>query len=55
MIPHNDIAQVDYWLGEAVSCIETRAYTDALAKLEVLQTICRQIPMTYKITFENVF
>ena len=55
VIPHNDIAQVDYWLGEAVSCIETQTYPDALSSLEVLETICRQIPLTYRITFENIF
>ena len=54
VIPHNDISQIDYWLGETVSCIETRTYPDALSRLEVLQSICRQIPMTYKITFENI-
>lgn len=55
VIPHNDIAQVDYWLGEAVSCIETQTYPDALSRLEVLETICRQIPLAYRITFENIF
>ena len=55
VIPHNDIAQVDYWLGEAISCIETQTYPDALSRLEVLETICRQIPLTYRITFENIF
>ncbi len=55
VIPHNDISQVDYWLGEAVSCIETQTYPDALSRLEVLETICRQIPLTYRITFENIF
>ena len=47
VIPHNDIAQV--------SCIETQTYPDALSSLEVLETICRQIPLTYRITFENIF
>ncbi len=55
VIPHNDISYVDYWLSEAVSLIETKSYVDALSKIEVLLTICRQIPQTYRITFENVF
>ena len=55
VIPHNDISQIDYWLGETVSCIETQTYPDALSRLEVLQTICFHIPLTYRINFENVF
>ena len=55
VIPHRDIAYVDYWLGEAVSLIETKPYDEALSKIDVLLTICKQIPQTYRITFENVF
>lgn len=55
VIPHNDISYIDYWLGEAVSYIETKNYDDALSKVEVLITVCKQIPKTYSISFENVF
>lgn len=55
VIPHNDISYIDYWLGEAVSYVETKNYDDALSKIEVLITICGQIPKTYSIAFENVF
>lgn len=55
VIPHNDISYIDYWLGEAVSYIETKNYDDALSKVEVLLTVCKQIPKTYSISFENVF
>ena len=55
VIPHTDISYVDYWLSEAVSLIETENYTDAQSKIEVLLVLCRQIPQTYRITFENVF
>lgn len=55
VIPHNDISYIDYWLGEAVSYIETKKFDDALSKIEVLVTICRQIPQTYGVTFENIF
>ena len=55
VVPHNDISYIDYWLGETVGCIETKDYKDALSKAEVLVTICRQIPKTYSISFENVF
>lgn len=55
VIPHTDISYIDYWLSEAVSLIETENYADALSKIEVLLVLCRQIPQTYRITFENVF
>lgn len=55
VVPHNDISYVDYWLGEAISLVETQNYDDALSRIEVLYTICKQIPQTYKISFENVF
>ena len=55
VIPHNDISYIDYWLGEAVSYIETKNFDDALSKIEVLVTICRQIPQTYGVTCENIF
>ena len=55
VIPHGDIAYIDYWLGEAEGCIQARLYEDALAKIEVLLVICRQLPQTYALTFENIF
>ena len=51
----NDISYIDYWLGEADGCIEAGLYADALSKIEVLLVICKQIPQTYALTFENVF
>ena len=33
VIPHNDISYIDYWLGEAVSYVETKNYDDALSKI----------------------
>lgn len=55
VIPHNDISYIDYWLGEAVSFIESEDYVQALSKIEVLITLCEQIPQTYALTFENIF
>ncbi len=55
VIPHNDISYIDYWLGEADGCIQAQLYRDALAKIDVLLVICRQIPQTYALTFENIF
>lgn len=54
VIPHNDISYIDYWMGEAVSYIETKNFDDALSKIEVLITICEQIPHTYNVSFENI-
>lgn len=55
VVPHGDIAYIDYWLGEAVSYIETQDFDDALSKIVVLLTICEQVPQTYGITFGNIF
>ena len=55
VIPHSDISYIDYWLGEAVSFIESEDGAQALSKIEVLLTLCEQIPQTYALTFENIF
>lgn len=55
VIPHNDISYIDYWLGEAVSFTENKDYVQALSKIEVLLTLCEQIPQTYTLSFENIF
>ncbi len=55
VIPHNDISYIDYWMGEAVSFIESEDYVQALSKIEVLLTLCEQIPQTYTLSFENIF
>lgn len=55
MVPHNDISYIDYWLGEAVNYIETNNYSDALSKIEVLRTLCEQIPQAYSLALENIF
>ena len=55
VIPHNDISYIDYWLGEAVSFTESKDYVQALSKIEVLLTLCEQIPQTYTLSFENIF
>ncbi len=55
VIPHGDIAYIDYWLGEAAGCIETGDFDDALSKIEVLVVICEQIPQQYSVSLENIF
>jgi hypothetical protein len=53
-IPHNDISYVDYWLSEALGCIYTESYDDALSKIEVLQEIAKNIPSSYAFSLENI-
>ncbi len=55
VIPHGDIAYIDYWLGEATGCIETEDFRDAVSKIEVLVTICKQLPEQYSVSIENIF
>ncbi len=55
VIPHGDIAYIDYWLGEASGCIEAGDFNDALSKIEVLIVICEQIPQQYSVSLENIF
>ena len=54
-LPHNDISYVDYWLSEACGLIYRGNYELALAKLEVLKEISKNLPGAYKLKFENIF
>ena len=54
-VPHNDIGYIDYWLGEAVSYIETKNFDDALSKIQVLISIFDQIPEVYALNLQNIF
>ena len=54
-IPHNDISYVDYWLSEACGFIYRREYALALANIEVLQEITKNLPGGYTLKFENIF
>ena len=55
LIPHADIAYIDYWLGEATGCIAVGDFAEALTKLEVLTVICEQLPQQYSVSIENIF
>ena len=55
VIPHGDIAYIDYWLGEATGCIAVGDFAEALTKLEVLTVICEQLPQQYSVSIENIF
>lgn len=54
-LPHNDIAHIDYWLGEACGLIYTGDYDLALGKIEVLREITKNLPDSYTLKWENVF
>lgn len=54
-VPHNDIGYIDYWLGEAISYIESQNYDHALSKIQVLISIFEQIPEVYSLSLQNIF
>ena len=54
-IPHNDISRVDDILAEAAGLIAEENFPLAAAKLEVLRSICRTVPGTYRPLLENIF
>lgn len=54
-IPHNDISYVDYWLSEACGLIYKKEYSLALANIEVLQEITKNLPDAYTLKLENIF
>ena len=54
-IPHNDIAQIDYYLSEAGGHIRDGENGLALAKLEVVKHLTQSLPFSYSVRLENVF
>ena len=54
-IPHNDIAQLDYYLGEAGGHIRNVENKEALAKLEVVKRMAASLPSAYAVKLENIF
>lgn len=54
-IPHNDISYVDYWLSEACGFIYEKEYGLALANIEVLKEITKNLPGGYTLKLENIF
>ncbi len=54
-IPHNDIAQIDYYLTEAGRHIRDGEYGLALSKLEVVKHLALSLPSAYSVRLENVF
>ena len=54
-VPHNDISYIDYWLNEACGLLYTQNFDLALGKIEVLKEICKNLPDSYTLRFENIF
>lgn len=53
-IPHSEIKEVDLWLSEAATLVRDKEWHDAISKIEVLKELSEQIPMSFKITLENI-
>lgn len=53
-IPHNDIKEIDLWISETISLTRYEKYEDVLSKLDVLKTLCSQIPKTFEFEFANI-
>ncbi|MBR2385637.1 MAG: DUF4363 family protein [Clostridia bacterium] len=54
-IPHNEIKEIDLWVSEAVTLVRDEKWEDALSKVNVLINLTRQIPNTFRISFDNIF
>lgn len=54
-IPHNEIKEIDLWLGETVAYTQIEKYDEALTKIQVLKLLCKQIPTTFSLKPENIF
>ena len=53
-IPHNEIKEIDLWIGESCTLIENKKYQDALSKLDVVMELIEQIPKTFALRIENI-
>ena len=45
---------MDLWLAEAVTLVRDKEWKDAISKIEVLKELSEQIPMTFRISLENI-
>ncbi|MBQ8284094.1 MAG: DUF4363 family protein [Clostridia bacterium] len=53
-LPHSAILEIDYQLYEAVGCLYVRDYDSAIPKIEILLGMCKNIPQSYRFSFENI-
>lgn len=54
IIPHNDIKEIDLWISECCSLIDSKMFDDALSKIEVAIELVEQIPKTFGLRLENI-
>ena len=53
-IPHNDIKEIDLWLAESSTLVESDKKEDAISKIDVVIELIEQIPKTYSFRIENL-
>lgn len=54
-IPHNEIKEIDLWIGETLAFIEQGNYDEAITKLEVVKLMLQEIPRVFTFKIENIF
>lgn len=54
-IPHNEIKEIDLWIGETIAYAKIKKYDEVLTKVQVLKLLCKQIPTIFSLKPENVF
>jgi hypothetical protein len=53
-VPHNDLNHIDYRLNEVCGFLYTEHYDNAIASLEVLREMAKNLPDSYNIKLENI-
>ena len=54
-LPHNMLQEVDYHLDEAIGYLHDDDYPNAIAQLEVIREIAKEIPISYTLSPRNIF
>lgn len=54
-VPHTLLKEIDFYLSESKGLIETKKFELAIAKLEVLKTLVKDIPGSFAINLGNIF
>lgn len=54
-IPHNEIKEFDLWIAESIKLVKYEKWEDAISKIEVVLHLAEQVPLTFMLSFENIF
>ena len=54
-LPHTTLQEVDYHLDEAIGYLHDDDYPNAIAQLEVIREIAKEIPISYTLSPRNIF